>query len=63
MRFGEGLLRVLSLCRRWRKSLVKTFKIPVKWRGPLGDLNITLTAEEIEANQREMGRDFPRDDS
>jgi len=25
-------------------------------------LNITLTAEEIEENQREMWRNFPRDD-
>ena len=61
MRFGKRLLRVLSLFRRWRKSLVKTFNIPVEWRGPLGDLNITLTAEEIEENQREMWRNFPRD--
>jgi hypothetical protein len=63
MRFGKRLLRVLSLFRRWRKSLVKTFNTPVKWQGPLGDLNITLTAEEIEAEQRELRRDFPRDDS
>lgn len=62
MRFGEGLLRVLSLFRRWRNSLVKTFNIPVRWEGHLGDLNITLTAEEMEEKQRELRRDFPRDD-
>jgi len=31
-------------------------------KGLWADLNITLTAEEIEENQREMWRNFPRDD-
>jgi len=31
-------------------------------KGLWADLNITLTAEEIEQNQREMWKNFPRDD-
>ena len=30
-------------------------------KGLWADLNITLTAEEIEENQREMWKNFPRD--
>jgi hypothetical protein len=35
-----------------------------RWNGKglWADLNITLTAEEIEENQREMWGNFPRDD-
>ena len=31
-------------------------------RGLWADLNITLTAEDLEENQREMWKSFPRDD-
>lgn len=31
-------------------------------KGLWADLGISLSAEEIEANQREMWRNFPRDD-
>jgi hypothetical protein len=31
-------------------------------KGLWADLNITLTAEEIEENQREMWKNFPRED-
>ena len=31
-------------------------------KGLWADLNITLTAEELEENQREMWKTFPRDD-
>jgi hypothetical protein len=31
-------------------------------KGLWADLNITLTAEEIEENQRNMWKDFPRED-
>ena len=31
-------------------------------KGLWADLNITLTAEELEENQREMWKNFPRDD-
>ena len=38
-------------------------KVPFKSvKGLWADLGISLSAEEIEANQREMWRNFPRED-
>ena len=35
---------------------------PMKLRGLLADLNINVSAEEIDENQRELWRGFSRDD-
>ena len=39
-------------------------KLKPRWsgKGLWADLNITLTAEELEENQHEMWKNFPRDD-
>lgn len=52
---------VLSHANRLRKDARpgKPFK---SMKGLWSDLGISLSAEEIDANQREMWKNFPRDD-
>jgi hypothetical protein len=58
---AEKQREVLNHAARLRDETGR--KIPFKSvRGLWGDLGISLSPEEIEENQRDMWRNFPRDD-
>jgi hypothetical protein len=58
---AEKQQEILSHAARLRDELVK--KKPFKSvRGLWADLGISLSAGEIEGNQRDMWKNFPRDD-
>lgn len=53
----EILIHATRLCDEFAPG--KPFK---SIKGLWSDLSISLSAEEIDANQREMWKDFPRED-
>ena len=58
---AEKQQEVLNHAERLRQE--STRKFPFKSvRGLWADLNISLSADEIDDNQREMWRNFPRED-
>ena len=58
---AEQQQEILSHAARLRDEAGR--RSPLKSvRGLWADLGISLSAEEIEANQREMWRNFPRED-
>jgi hypothetical protein len=58
---AEKQQEILSYATRLRDEAAK--KKPFKSvKGLWADLNISLSADDIEENQREMWKDFPRED-
>jgi hypothetical protein len=59
---SEKQYEVLQHAQRLREQTAKRPPFKKSIEGLWADLNIDLSAEEIEENQREMWKNFPRED-